>query len=78
MAEERRKWKPFGAAVTEKEGESVSVHSHEDVPFERVRQKQATQDEKKQDLKTAMQGSDKAAIVGKCVSPSFLCFFCCI
>ena len=43
----------------------MSVHSHEEIPFERVRQQKQTQEERKQDLRTAMQGSDKGAIVSK-------------
>ena len=63
--EERKKLPRFGDAVKEREGDSVTVQSTEEIPFERVRQQKQTQEERKQDLKTAMQGSDKGAIVSK-------------
>lgn len=49
-------------------GDSVTVQGTEEIPFERTRQSKQTQDEKRQekDLKTAMQGSNKSEIVGRC------------
>mmetsp|Transcript_10124 Transcript_10124/g.27692 ORF Transcript_10124/g.27692 Transcript_10124/m.27692 type:complete len:298 (-) Transcript_10124:350-1243(-) len=68
VARERRKWKPFGAAAKETPQDSVTVQAVEEIPFDRVRQIKATQQEKKQanmDLQTAMQqGMDKQAISG--------------
>uniref|UniRef100_A0A7S0N7V5 Eukaryotic translation initiation factor 3 subunit G n=1 Tax=Chlamydomonas leiostraca TaxID=1034604 RepID=A0A7S0N7V5_9CHLO len=66
-AEERRKWARFGAAAKETASDSVSVQAVEEIPFERVRQLKATQQEKKAasqiDLQ-AMQQADKQAISG--------------
>lgn len=63
--EERKQWARFGDAVKESKGDSVTVQSTEDIPFERVRQQKQTQEERKQDLKSVLQGSDKGAIVSK-------------
>lgn len=61
--ERRKSWPRFGDAVHEKEGESITVRSTEEIPFERVRQQKQTQEERKQELKNVLQGSDKGAIV---------------
>ena len=68
MEKERKQWKRFGNALQEQEGESVTARALEDIPFERVRQQKQTQQEKKEaNLQQALQGTDKQAIVGKCV-----------
>lgn len=65
VTEERRKWPRFGKAATESASDSVTVQQKEDIPFERVRQLKATQQEKKfTDMQAAMQSADKSAIVG--------------
>jgi hypothetical protein len=65
VTEERRNWPRFGKAATETREDSVSVQQKEDIPFERVRQLKATQQEKKfTDMQQAMQSADKSAIVG--------------
>jgi translation initiation factor 3 subunit G len=65
VTEERRNWPRFGKAATETREDSVSVQQKEDIPFERVRQLKATQQEKKfTDMQAAMQSADKSAIVG--------------
>lgn len=70
MVAVRRNWARFGDAVKEQVGEAVTVQCPEEIPFERIRQSRQTQEEKKaNDLKTALQGSDKSQIVGRCVPP---------
>lgn len=65
VTEERRKWPRFGKAATETVQDSVTVQQKEDIPFERVRQLKATQQEKKfTDMQQAMQSADKSTIVG--------------
>lgn len=57
---ERRQWPRFGKAASEQKTDSVTVQAVEDIPLERVWQRQ-TQDEKKaQDLKEALAQPDKA------------------
>ena len=63
--EERKKWPRFGDATNVGENQSVTAQSTDDIPFERVRQQKQTQEERKQDLKNVLQGSDKGAIVSK-------------
>ena len=63
--EQRKKWTRFGDAVKSSEGDSVTAQSGDEIPFERVRQQKQTQEERKQDLKSVLQGSDKTAIVSK-------------
>lgn len=66
MEKERKKWRRFGGALKEQEGESVTARALEDVPFERVAQQKQTQEEKKAaNIQQALQGSDKQAIVGR-------------
>ncbi|GBF87589.1 eukaryotic translation initiation factor 3 subunit G [Raphidocelis subcapitata] len=65
VTEERRNWPRFGMAATETREDSVTVQQKEEIPFERVRQLKATQQEKKfTDMQAAMQSADKSAIVG--------------
>lgn len=65
VEKERKKWRRFGGALKEQEGESVTARALEDVPFERVAQQKQTQEEKKAaNIQQALQGSDKQAIVG--------------
>jgi translation initiation factor 3 subunit G len=64
---ERKAWKRFGAAARETAQDSVTVQGVEEIPFERVRQAKATQQEKKgfTDMQAALQsGADKQQIVG--------------
>ena len=63
--EERKKWARFGDALKAGEQQSVTAQSTDEIPFERVRQQKQTQEERKQDLKNVLQGSDKGAIVSK-------------
>ena len=63
--EERKTWARFGDAVRQQEGDAITGQSNEDIPFEKIKQQRQTQEEKKADLKTAMQGSDKSAVVSK-------------
>lgn len=63
--EERQKWARFGDALKAGEQQSVTAQSTDEIPFERVRQQKQTQEERKQDLKNVLQGSDKGAIVSK-------------
>jgi len=44
---ERKAWKRFGAAARETAQDSVTVQAVEEIPFDRVRQAKATQQEKK-------------------------------
>lgn len=60
-AQERRQWQRFGAAVNEQKGDSVTMQTPEDIPFERVRQRQTQEEKKAQDLKDALAQPDKAA-----------------
>lgn len=65
VTEERRQWPRFGKAATETASDSVSVQQKEEIPFERIRQAKATQQEKKfTDMQAAMQSADKSTIVG--------------
>ncbi len=66
--EERKKWARFGDALKAGEQQSVTAQSTDEIPFERVRQQKQTQEERKQDLKNVLQGSDKGAIVSKYIS----------
>ena len=66
--EERKKWARFGDALKAGEQQAVTAQSTDEVPFERVRQQKQTQEERKQDLKNVLQGSDKGAIVSKYAS----------
>ena len=70
--EERRKWARFGDALKAGEQQSVTAQSTDEIPFERVRQQKQTQEERKQDLKNVLQGSDKGAIVSKYAFPESL------
>ena len=63
--EDRKSWTRFGDAVRQQEGDAITGQANEEYHFEKIRQQKQTQEEKKADLKTAMQGSDKAAVVGK-------------
>ncbi len=68
-AERRSRLKRFGEATKEQAGDSVTVQQAEDIPFERVQKARQTTEEKraeKEDLKSALQGSDKSAVVGRC------------
>ena len=61
---ERKKWKKFGNAVTQEPG--ITMQSKEEIPFEKTRVKQKTDQEKKTaDLQSALATSDKSAIVGR-------------
>lgn len=60
-AAERRNWERFGSAVNETKKDSVTVQAVEDIPFERVRQRQTQEEKKAQDLKDALAQPDKAA-----------------
>ena len=66
----------------------VTVRQAEDVPFERMQKARQTTEEKraeKEDLKSALAGSDKSAVVGRSGSASLLlsillpaaCLCCC-
>ncbi|CAK0739604.1 hypothetical protein CVIRNUC_001180 [Coccomyxa viridis] len=66
-AARKQRLKRFGHAVGEQAGDSVTVRGTEDIPFERVQKTRQTTEEKraeKEDLKSALQGSDKSAVVG--------------
>ncbi len=67
--QERRQWKRFGEAVTESADDNYTVQAVEEIPFERIQKQKQTQAEKKEaaDLKSALAGTDKQAIVGRCV-----------
>ena len=68
-AARKQRLKRFGLAVNEQAGDSVTVRGTEDIPFERVQKTRQTTEEKraeKEDLKSALQGSDKSAVVGRC------------
>lgn len=68
VEKERRRWRRFGNALNEQEGESVTARALEEIPFDRVRQQKQTQEEKKQSLEQALQGhgrADKNAVIGK-------------
>ena len=68
-AARKQRLKRFGHAVGEQAGDSVTVRGTEDIPFERVQKTRQTTEEKraeKEDLKSALQGSDKSAVVGRC------------
>ncbi|KAI8474169.1 MAG: eukaryotic translation initiation factor [Monoraphidium minutum] len=65
VTEDRRQWQRFGQAASETVQDSVTVQQKEEIPFERVRQLKATQQEKKfTDMQQAMQTADKSTIVG--------------
>ena len=67
-AARKQRLKRFGHAVSEQAGDSVTVRGTEDIPFERVQKTRQTTEEKraeKEDLKSALQGSDKSAVVGR-------------
>lgn len=71
MAAERKgRLKRFGEATKEQAGDSVTVRQAEDIPFERIQKTRQTTEEKraeKEDLKSALAGSDKSAVVGRWV-----------
>ncbi len=74
-ADRRSRLKRFGEATKEQAGDSVTVQQAEDIPFDRVQKARQTTEEKraeKEDLKSALQGSDKSAVVGRC-APLFDC-----
>lgn len=66
VVKERRQWKRFGEAVKESADDNYTVQAVEEIPFERIQQQKQTQAEKKvaADLKQALAGTDKQAIVG--------------
>ena len=67
-AARKQRLKRFGHAVSEQAGDSVTVRGTEDIPFDRVQKTRQTTEEKraeKEDLKSALQGSDKSAVVGR-------------
>lgn len=52
----------------------MTVQQAEEIPFERVQKARQTTEEKraeKEDLKSALQGSDKSAVVGRSASASW-------
>eukprot|EP00873_Tetraselmis_striata_P020252 jgi/Tetstr1/440516/TSEL_028839.t1 len=60
---ERKNWKRFGNAADQEFG--ITMQSKEDIPFEKTRVKQKTDQEKKTaDLQSALATSDKSLIVG--------------
>lgn len=68
-AERKSRLRRFGEATKEQAGDSVTVQQAEDIPFERVQKTRQTTEEKraeKEDLRSALQGSDKSAVVGRC------------
>jgi hypothetical protein len=68
-ADRRNRLKRFGEAVKETATDSVTVRQAEDIPFERMQKARQTTEEKraeKEDLKSALAGSDKSAVVGRC------------
>ena len=69
MVKERRQWKRFGEAVKESADDNYTVQAVEEIPFERIQKQKQTQAEKKEaaDLKSALAGTDKQAIVGRYV-----------
>lgn len=67
-AERKHRLQRFGEAVKEQAGDSVTARQAEDVPFERMQKGRQTTEEKraeKEDLKSALAGSDKSAVVGR-------------
>ena len=67
-ADRKARLKRFGEAVKEQQGDSVTVRQAEDIPFERIQKTRQTTEEKraeKEDLKSALAGSDKSAVVGR-------------
>ena len=74
-AERRNRLKRFGEALKETAGDSVTVRQAEDIPFERMQKARQTTEEKraeKEDLKSALAGSDKSAVVGRSAEPLFI------
>ena len=72
-AERKHRLHRFGEAVKEQAGDSVTVRQAEDVPFERMQKARQTTEEKraeKEDLKSALAGSDKSAVVGRWAHPA--------
>ena len=70
-AARKQRLKRFGHAVSEQAGDSVTVRGTEDIPFDRIQKSRQTTEEKraeKEDLKSALQGSDKSAVVGRCAA----------
>ena len=68
-ADRKSRLKRFGEATKEQAGDSVTVQQAEDIPFDRVQKSRQTTEEKraeKEDLRSALQGSDKSAVVGRC------------
>lgn len=74
VVKERRQWKRFGEAVKESADDNYTVQAVEEIPFERIQQQKQTQAEKKvaADLKQALAGTDKQAIVGRYVQAAKL------
>lgn len=72
VVKERRQWKRFGEAVKESADDNYTVQAVEEIPFERIQKQKQTQAEKKEaaDLKSALAGTDKQAIVGRCGLPA--------
>ena len=73
-AERKARLKRFGEATKEQAGDSVTVRQAEDIPFERIQKTRQTTEEKraeKEDLKSALAGSDKSAVVGRSVASSW-------
>ena len=69
-AARKQRLKRFGHAVSERADDSVTVRGTEDIPFDRIQKARQTTEEKraeKEDLKSALQGSDKSAVVGRWV-----------
>jgi hypothetical protein len=69
-AARKQRLKRFGHAVSERADDSVTVRGTEDIPFDRVQKARQTTEEKraeKEDLRSALQGSDKSAVVGRWV-----------
>ena len=70
-AARKQRLKRFGHAVSERADDSVTVRGTEDIPFDRVQKARQTTEEKraeKEDLRSALQGSDKSAVVGRWVT----------
>ena len=72
-AERKSRLRRFGEATKEQAGDSVTVQQAEDIPFERVQKTRQTTEEKraeKEDLRSALQGSDKSARRGQVRGPA--------
>jgi len=63
-ADKRANWVKFGDAATERPTDAITSRAPEDVPFERVKSKKQSQEEKqKEDFQVASAGDNKAAAV---------------